>query len=263
MPATSGAPGRRSASSPPPGLGPSLRWRRVFPGEERQLGVMRRWLATLLPECPARDDVLSVANELSSNAIQHTSSGRSGSFAMEVTWSGPVVRVAVADGGAPDGPRVINDPGAEHGRGLLLVDRLSARGGVCGGSRGRLVWAEVPWGDAGANRPGSGQDPYEVVIGDGEHGLADRFAEVPAWFGRATLRWWALTHGGLVSAPSAQELATLLGRLAGSPSPEPAAAGRADPEDSQTARACRGGQRPGFLVWPVPGLVPRAAAVTG
>jgi len=41
----------------------------VFPGEERQLAVLRRWLATLLPACPARDDVILVATELASNAI--------------------------------------------------------------------------------------------------------------------------------------------------------------------------------------------------
>ncbi len=43
---------------------PGLPWRRVFPGDERQLGVLRRWLSSLLPDCPARSDVLSVATEL-------------------------------------------------------------------------------------------------------------------------------------------------------------------------------------------------------
>src|SRR5690348_17204103 len=56
------------------------RWRQMFSGEERQLGLMRRWLAACLPECPARDDVVSVATELGSNAILHTASGRGGWF---------------------------------------------------------------------------------------------------------------------------------------------------------------------------------------
>ncbi len=43
-------------------------WQQVFEGKKRQLGVMRRWLASVLPECPARDDVISVATELASNA---------------------------------------------------------------------------------------------------------------------------------------------------------------------------------------------------
>src|SRR5439155_4206697 len=62
------------------------RWRRAFEGEERQLGVMRRWLASVLPACPARDDVISVATELASNALRHTASGNGGLFAVEITW---------------------------------------------------------------------------------------------------------------------------------------------------------------------------------
>jgi len=54
MPATSGpheqASGAARTSS---GLAPGSRWRRDFPGEERQLGVLRRWLASLLPALPS------------------------------------------------------------------------------------------------------------------------------------------------------------------------------------------------------------------
>ena len=37
--------------SPAPAVVPAdaPRWRRVFEGEERQLGMMRRWLASVLP----------------------------------------------------------------------------------------------------------------------------------------------------------------------------------------------------------------------
>ena len=169
MPATSGPPEQASAASgTSSGLAPGSRWRRDFPGEESQLGVLRRWLASLLPPCAARDDVIAVANELGSNAIVHTLSGRGGRFAVEVTWYGPLVRVAVADGGAPAGPRIIDDPAGEHGRGLLVVRELSARTGECGDERGRLVWADVPWGDAGAAEPASPQDRYEAAIRDGQ-----------------------------------------------------------------------------------------------
>jgi serine/threonine-protein kinase RsbW len=203
MPATSGPPERASGGSgTSSGLTPGSRWQRDFPGEEGQLGVLRRWLASLLPPCPARDDVVSVANELGSNAIQHTLSGRGGRFAVEVTWYGPQVRVAVADGGAPAGPRVIDDPAGEHGRGLLVVRQLSARTGECGDECGRLVWADVPWGDAGAAEPASPQDRHEAAIRDGQAGLASRFAGVTAWFGRSTVQWQALGRGELVAAPS-------------------------------------------------------------
>src|SRR6266700_415437 len=147
---------------------PGPRWRRVFPGEERQLGVLRRWLELLLPECPARGDVACVATELGTNAVRHTASGRGGWFAVEITWHRQAVRVAVADGGAPGAPRVIDDPAADHGRGLLVVRGLSVRTGFTGDRRGRLVWADVPWGAA---EPASTQDPYEAAIGDGQAGL--------------------------------------------------------------------------------------------
>src|ERR1039457_4754105 len=122
MAATGGVPQQDTGPLEGPAApGSGLRWRRVFPGEESQLGVLRRWLASLLPPCPARDDVTAVANEVCSNAIVHTLSGLGGRFAVEVAWYGPLVRVAVADGGAPGGPRIIDDPAGEHGRGLLLV----------------------------------------------------------------------------------------------------------------------------------------------
>jgi anti-sigma regulatory factor (Ser/Thr protein kinase) len=146
--------------------GQGLRWRRVFPGEERQLGVLRRWLELLLPECPERGDVACVATELGTNAVRHTASGRGGWFAVEITWHRQAVRVAVADGGAPGAPQVLDDPAGEHGRGLLVVRGLSVRTGICGDHRGRLVWADVPWGDAGAADSAS-QNQREAVIVSG------------------------------------------------------------------------------------------------
>jgi hypothetical protein len=198
---------------------------------------MRRWLSSLLPECPARDDVLVVASELGANAVQHTASGQGGSFAVEITWHQQVVRIAVEDCGAAGEPRMIDDPDGDHGRGLLVVERLSARTGVCGDHRGRLVWAEVPWDDAGAGESVSPQARYEAVISEGEAALARRFAGVPAWFGRSTLAWWAVAGpAGLVSAPTAPELAGLLYRLLDSPESAPA------PETGQ-ARLYAGGDR--------------------
>ena len=130
-----------------------MRWRRVFRGDERQLGVMRRWLTALLPAGPARDDVNLVATELASNAICHTASGQGGFFTVEITWWHSVVRVGVTDCGGPAQPQVVEDPPDEHGRGLLLVSLLSLRTGMCGDQRGRLVWADVRWAGPG---PASG-----------------------------------------------------------------------------------------------------------
>jgi hypothetical protein len=118
---------------------------RVFPGHARQLGVLRRWLSSVLPDCPAQDDIACVATELGSNAVQHTASGDDGWFTVGILRRGPVVRVAVADGGAECGPRLIRCPAGEHGRGLLVVRSMSVGMGVCGGLKGRLVWADIPW----------------------------------------------------------------------------------------------------------------------
>lgn len=123
-------------------LGTGQRWRRVFPGEKNELQALRRWLSSLLPAGPARDDVLSVATELGSNAVQHTASGCGGWFAVEITWHDSVMRVAVEDCGGPSGPRPIDHPAGERGRGLLLVRGLSVRTGVCGDQWGRRVWAD-------------------------------------------------------------------------------------------------------------------------
>jgi hypothetical protein len=172
--------------------GSGLRWQQVFPGEQDQLRVLRRWLESLLPPCPARDDVAIVATELGTNAIQHTASGQGGSFTVEITWHPAAVRVAVADGGAPSGPQVIDHPAGENGRGLLVVQGLSLHTGTCGDHRGRLVWADVPWDATGATGPVPSTDPHEAAIEDGQASLASHFARAPAWFGRPTFRWWAL-----------------------------------------------------------------------
>jgi serine/threonine-protein kinase RsbW len=138
----------RSRAGPAP-----VRRTRVFPGEPGQLSVLRRWLESVLPESPARHDVACVATELGSNAVRHTTSGAGGRFTVTVVWYGPVVRVAVADGGAAGGPRMTSDPLGEHGRGLLVVRAMSVGMGVCGDRGGRLVWADVPWGTGRASPP--------------------------------------------------------------------------------------------------------------
>src|SRR5262249_47029957 len=125
------------------------RWRKVFRGEERQLGAMRRWLASLLPAVPARDDVTLVATELASNAICHTASGRGGWFTVEITWWQSVVRVGGTRWGGPAQPQVAGDQAGERGRGLLLVTGLSLRTGTYGNHQGRLVWADVRWDGPG------------------------------------------------------------------------------------------------------------------
>jgi anti-sigma regulatory factor (Ser/Thr protein kinase) len=156
------SPGTSPGSGPGTGSltrAPFPRWRRVFPGRDDQVREVRRWLAGLLPGAPERDDAIVVAVELVTNAIRHTASGHGGLVMVEVIWCGPVLRVAVADGGAAAGPRLTARPAApaaglaECGRGLHLVRALAASTGVCGDHRGRLVWADIGWTGAGPAAP--------------------------------------------------------------------------------------------------------------
>jgi serine/threonine-protein kinase RsbW len=136
----------------------SGRWRRLFRGQQGELRRLRRWLTALLPGGPARDDLISVAVELATNAIQHTSSGQGGWFTVEVARRGAVARIDVTDEGAPCGPRITDDPMSDCGRGLIIVRALSESCGVRGDARGRTVWAEVAWASkpVPAPRPATG-----------------------------------------------------------------------------------------------------------
>lgn len=220
MPASGGS---KQDTTSLPGTSPAptsdLRWRRAFPGEERQLGPLRRWICSLLPECPSRDDVVSVATELGTNAVQHTASGQGDWFLAEITWYREAVRVAIADSGAPSEPRLVSDPFADHGRGLVIVSALAVRTGIAGDARGRLVWADIPWPDIALSPDRPGPESYEAAIQDGQADLARRFGDGRTWFGRSTLAWWALGGpAGLMTAPTAPELAAELTRAAESPS---------------------------------------------
>jgi serine/threonine-protein kinase RsbW len=127
----------------------AFRWRRSFPGQGAELSYVRRWLAGMLPAGPAREDVLSIAVELATNAVRHSATGLGGRFTVEVSWRDypGTVRISVTDDGAPNGPRWPDGPclAGESGMGLYLVCALASRTGECGNARGRQVWAEVPW----------------------------------------------------------------------------------------------------------------------
>src|ERR1700689_3169156 len=127
-------------------------WQRLFRGQQTELRQLRHWITALLPDTSARDDLISVAVELGTNAIQHTASGDGGWFTVEVACLGSVIRVAVTDEGAAAAPRLGDDPLAgggllddevdydsDCGRGMLIVQALSAASGVCGNVSGRTV----------------------------------------------------------------------------------------------------------------------------
>lgn len=84
-------------------------------------------------------DALVVLSELVTNAITH------GHGPVEVTLKdrGPAVRMTVRDQGHSK-PKVHEpSPDASSGRGLVIVDRLSASWGVDSSSNKTTVWADI------------------------------------------------------------------------------------------------------------------------
>ena len=121
---------------------------------------------------------MSVAVELGTNAIRHSTSGHGGQFAVEVIWSVPVTRVAVYDDGGLDSPRITEDLLCEDGRGLLMVTALSERMGVGGDAQGRVVWADIRW--TGRDAPSQSGLPEEFRV------IVDRWSG-PEWASAVTV----------------------------------------------------------------------------
>src|SRR6266700_6890568 len=92
----------------------------ALPGRPDQVPVARRLVAEVLRGCPAGGNATVIANELVTNAVMHSASGRGGRFSVTVTHRAADVRGEVTDqGGGPWSLR--HRPSAEHGRGLLIV----------------------------------------------------------------------------------------------------------------------------------------------
>jgi serine/threonine-protein kinase RsbW len=118
-------------------------YRRTFPGRPDQIGEVRVFLREHLADHARADDITLVASELTTNAWEHTRSGeKHGTFSVRA-WLRPdeTVRLEVEDHGGPFvfGQLTTDDEG---GRGLSIVDFLTAEWGVTGDERGRTVWAE-------------------------------------------------------------------------------------------------------------------------
>jgi serine/threonine-protein kinase RsbW len=120
---------------------------RVFLGSLREIRGVREFVAEIADGCPAADDVILQASEISANAVVHTASGKDGgTFTVVVHPGDAMIRVEVHDGGSGTSPGVRPDGElAGSGRGLGLVETLATRWGHLGGRGGRVVWFEVEW----------------------------------------------------------------------------------------------------------------------
>jgi serine/threonine-protein kinase RsbW len=201
-----------AAASPLP-----LWWSRRFPGEPRQAGKARSWVTGLLPAGDPLDDLLIFASELATNAITHTRSGQPGGwFTVEVTWSPSAARVVVGDQGSDEIPMSKASPDddaadIESGRGLLLIDTMSAGWGSAGDETARWLWADVDWRSRGGLPPS----------GYGDNSATQQFAALgqahpgtTTWYDSQSGQWCAAlpagTGGGTLSAPSPAALLHLL-----------------------------------------------------
>lgn len=117
---------------------------RTFPHEPQSVPAARRFATSVLRDAPA--DVLEavelMVSELATNCIRHTDSG----FVLTITRGGGDIRVEATDhaGGTPimRSPK----PTDPSGRGLKIIDMLSAGWGVrsaAGAGSGKTVWFTV------------------------------------------------------------------------------------------------------------------------
>lgn len=130
----------------PDGLSEAVQQRHVFTGQASEIRQARQFVKAAMDGCPSADTVVLLCDELVTNALVHTRSGRGGLFEV-VTWTGPSwACVAVLDGGSEGEPSPA-DSGTirESGRGLMLVDALAAQWGHAGDSDGRITWFVVRW----------------------------------------------------------------------------------------------------------------------
>lgn len=90
-------------------------------------------------------DASLVLGELVTNALRHAAPLEDGSVA--VTWGAwdGFVHVEVTDGGGETAPRAGSVPSVStHGRGLAIVDAVSAAWGVRTDGDASTVWASIP-----------------------------------------------------------------------------------------------------------------------
>jgi len=82
-----------------------------------------------------------LTSELVTNGIMHGHTD----VEVQLDITGDVVRVEVTDGG--DGCPVAKDvqPGADHGRGLMIVSSLATSWGVRLAAARTAVWFELHW----------------------------------------------------------------------------------------------------------------------
>lgn len=162
---------------------------------------MRRFVAGQLDGHPCGDDAELLASELMTNAVTHGDGGDPHAVTVSLAATDALVRVSVADHGqhppcvcrlgrADD---LIGEDAPEHGRGLVLLDRLVDG---CGGQwgfdrdgRGSTVWFELHADERTYRSPG----PYPAT--ETTRTQATQYARSAARDLDRAYRTWRRTQG--------------------------------------------------------------------
>jgi anti-sigma regulatory factor (Ser/Thr protein kinase) len=120
--------------------------RRTFPGQQDQIACARDFVKRAARCCPMLDEAILLTSELCTNTLQHTASGKGGSFEVTVYRTHGSLRVEVRDDGSRTVPAVRGcEELSDNGRGLEIVHLLADRWGQNGDEHGRSVFFELRW----------------------------------------------------------------------------------------------------------------------
>jgi anti-sigma regulatory factor (Ser/Thr protein kinase) len=125
--------------------GPAAVYSRTFPARPENVAAVRAFTRQVLGGNPCCDDAVLVASELAGNSVRHSRSGRGGHIAVDIAvFAGPVVQMYVADAGGDTTPHVVPEACRDQGgRGLALVESLTAMWGYLQSGGGGTTWCEL------------------------------------------------------------------------------------------------------------------------
>ncbi|HEY8481267.1 MAG TPA: ATP-binding protein [Spirillospora sp.] len=118
----------------------------TLPGTEKSVRDARMFARDVLgEEHPSLPEVELCVDEAVTNGIEHTASGRGGRVTVLFSVAGDDVIAEVVDDGAGGARPVLReDPLAEHGRGLQIIDGLTLDWGVRTDGERTAVWMRFP-----------------------------------------------------------------------------------------------------------------------
>ena len=117
---------------------------REFAADPSCVAEAREFVASVVDDAAIVDALRLVVSELATNAVLHARS----TFRIRVATGPGVVRVEVFDNSDVPPTRKEYGPSAVTGRGLGIVEQLTARWGVRTLTAGKVVWFEMERLDA-------------------------------------------------------------------------------------------------------------------